>query len=185
MTRRCGESHRYPDFLAARRELLACAAERLPRRAADGRGTRGAEWNRSNQKVVAETIDDQDARTEEAAASSSSSPSLAAPNPPLTAKSPHPAGGALAIAGTAGRGPAARPGQSCRSGVDPGESTPGASEELGYEVFTSTDSLRGRRMQEAARPARDPPAQPKTSAILRLGLMGSLASTCEPSSSEP
>jgi hypothetical protein len=151
---------RYPDFLAARRELLAGAANAFLGALRTGTAP-GANELLERQKVAAETIDDQDARTEEVAALIAELTELGCAEPAVDCEISDPGTGkALAIA-EACWPEGLQPGQGnpVVLELDPGESDLARLEELGYEVFTSTDSLRGyvrRRNQEAAGPVDEP-----------------------------
>ena len=150
---------RYPDFLAARRELLAGAANaflgalRRARHPARMKCSNGRSWSR--------TIDDQDTRNEEIAALIVELTELGCAEPAVDCEISDPGTGkALAIA-EACWPEGLQPGQGnpVVLELDPGESDLARLEELGYEVFTSTDSLRGyvhRRNQEAAGPVEEP-----------------------------
>ena len=151
---------RYPDFLAARRELLAGAANAFLGALRTGTAP-GANELLERQKVVVETIDDQDARNEEVAALIVELTELGCAEPAVDCEISDPGTGkALAIA-EACWPEGLQPGQGnpVVLELDPGESDLARLEELGYEVFTSTDSLRGyvrRRNQEAAGPVEEP-----------------------------
>ena len=151
---------RYPDFLAARRELLADAANAFLGALRTGTAP-GANELLERQKVVVETIDDQDARNEEIAALIVELTELGCAEPAVDCEISDPGTGkALAIA-EACWPEGLQPGQGnpVVLELDPGESDLARLEELGYEVFTSTDSLRGyvrRRNQEAAGPVEEP-----------------------------
>ena len=151
---------RYPDFLAARRELLADAANAFLGALRTGTAP-GANELLERQKVVVETIDDQDTRNEEVAALIVELTELGCAEPAVDCEISDPGTGkALAIA-EACWPEGLQPGQGnpVVLELDPGESDLARLEELGYEVFTSTDSLRGyvhRRNQEAAGPVEEP-----------------------------
>ena len=151
---------RYPDFLAARRELLADAANAFLGALRTGTSP-GANELLERQKVVVETIDDQDTRNEEIAALIGELTELGCVEPAVDCEISDPGTGkALAIA-EACWPEGLQPGQGnpVVLELDPGESDLARLEELGYEVFTSTESLRGyvrRRNQEAAGPVEEP-----------------------------
>ena len=151
---------RYPDFLAARRELLADAANAFLGALRTGTAP-GANELLERQKVAVETIDDQDTRNEEVAALIAELTELGCAEPAVDCEISDPGTGkALAIA-EACWPEGLQPGQGnpVVLELDPGESDLARLEELGYEVFTSTDSLRGyvrRRNQEAAGLAEEP-----------------------------
>ena len=150
---------RYLDFLAARRELLAGAANAFLGALRTGTAP-GASELLERQKVVVETIDDQDARNEEIAALIVELTELGCAEPAVDCEISDPGTGkALAIA-EACWPEGLQPGQGSPVvlELDPEESDLARLEELGYEVFTSTDSLRGyvrRRNQEAAGPVEE------------------------------
>ena len=105
--------------------------------------------------------DDQDSRNEEVAALIAELTELGCAEPAVDCEISDPGTGqALAIA-EACWPEGLQPGQGSPVvlELDPGESDLARLEELGYEVFTSTDSLRGyvrRRNQEAAGPVEEP-----------------------------
>jgi hypothetical protein len=136
---------RYPDFLAARRELLADAANGFlgQLRAGNGADSRPSAERR---KITVDDIEELDARTDQVTALIAELVDCEVSDPAT--------GEVLAIA------------EACwPEGLQPGQGDPVVLEldpadlprlrELGYEVFTSIDSLRGyvsRRNQEAAGP---------------------------------
>ena len=130
---------RYPDFLAARRELLADAANAFLGALRTGTAP-GANELLERQKVVVETIDDQDTRNEEVAALIVELTELGCAEPAVDCEISDPGTGkALAIA-EACWPEGLQPGQGnpVVLELDPGESDLARLEELGYEVFTST-----------------------------------------------
>jgi Protein of unknown function DUF262 len=151
---------RYPDFLAARRELLADAANTFLGSLRTGTAP-GAGEPLERHKVVIDVPDDQDSRNEEVAALIAELTELGCAEPAVDCEISDPATGrALAIA-EACWPEGLQPGQGSPVvlELDPEESDLARLKELGYEVFTSTDSLRGyvrRRNQEAAGPVEEP-----------------------------
>ena len=181
---------RYPDFLAARRELLAGAANAFLGALRAGTAPGSGELL-ERQKVVIDAPDDQDSRNEEVTALIAELTELGCAEPAVDCEISDPATGrALAIAEACwpeGLQPGL--GSPVVLELDPGESDLARLKELGYEVFTTTDSLRGyvrRRNQEAAGPVEEPvgPAENADDPDICTWLR-SLASTCEPSSSKP
>ena len=151
---------RYLDFLAARRELLAGAANAFLGALRTGTAP-GANELLKRQKVVVETIDDQDARNEEVAALIVELTELGCAEPAVDCEISDPGTGKVLAIAEACWPEGLQPGQGnpVVLELDPGESDLARLEELGYEVFTSTDSLRGyvrRRNQEAAGPVEEP-----------------------------
>jgi Protein of unknown function DUF262 len=151
---------RYPDFLAARRGLLADAANAFLGALRTGVAP-GANELLERQKIVVETMDDEDVRNEQVAALIVELTELGCAEPAVDCEISDPGTGkALAIA-EACWPEGLQPGQGnpVVLELDPGDSDLARLEELGYEVFTSTDSLRGyvhRRNQEAAGPVEEP-----------------------------
>ena len=151
---------RYLDFLAARRELLAGAANAFLGALRTGTAP-GANELVKRQKAVVETIDDQDARNEEVAALVVELTELGCAEPAVDCEISDPGTGKVLAIAEACWPEGLQPGQGnpVVLELDPGESDLARLEELGYEVFTSTDSLRGyvrRRNQEAAGPVEEP-----------------------------
>ena len=150
---------RYPDFLAARRELLAGAANAFLGALRTGTAS-GANEVLERQKVLVETIDDQDARNEEIAALIVELTELGCAEPAVDCEISDPGTGKVLAIAEACWPEGLQPGQGnpVVLELDPEESDLARLEELGYEVFTSTDSLRGyarRRNQEAAGPVEE------------------------------
>ena len=151
--------NRYPDFLAARRELLAAAANTFLGALRTGTAP-GAGEVLERQKVVVDESDDVDSRKEDVTALILELTELGCAEPAVDCEISDPGTGqALAIA-EACWPEGLQPGQGnpVVLELDPGESDLARLEELGYEVFTSTDSLRGyvrRRNQEAAGPVEE------------------------------
>lgn len=150
---------RYLDFLAARRELLAGAANAFLGALRTGTAS-GANEVLERQKVLVETIDDQDARNEEIAALIAELTELGCAEPAVDCEISDPGTGKVLAIAEACWPEGLQPGQGnpVVLELDPEESDLARLEELGYEVFTSTDSLRGyarRRNQEAAGPVEE------------------------------
>jgi hypothetical protein len=150
---------RYLDFLAARRELLAGAANAFLGALRTGTAS-GANEVLERQKVLVETIDDQDARNEEIAALIVELTELGCAEPAVDCEISDPGTGRVLAIAEACWPEGLQPGQGnpVVLELDPEESDLTRLEELGYEVFTSTDSLRGyarRRNQEAAGPVEE------------------------------
>ena len=150
---------RYPDFLAARRELLAAAANAFLGALRTGTAP-GAGDVLERQKIVVDESDDLDSRKEDVTALILELTELGCAEPAVDCEISDPGTGqALAIA-EACWPEGLQPGQGSPVvlELDPGESDLARLEELGYEVFTSTDSLLGyvrRRNQEAAGPVEE------------------------------
>jgi len=180
---------RYPDFLAARRELLAGAANAFLGALRAGTAP-GSDELLERQKVVIDAADDQDSRNEEVTALIAELTELGCAEAAVDCEISDPATGrALAIAEACwpeGLQPGL--GSPVVLELDPEESDLDRLKELGYEVFTTTDSLLGyvrRRNQEAAGPVEEPPDPVEDAGDPASHLMRGLASTREPSSSKP
>jgi hypothetical protein len=151
---------RYPDFLAARRELLAAAANTFLGALRTGTAAGSGEVL-ERQKVVVDEFDDLDSHKAGVAALVLELIELGCAEPAVDCEISDPGTGrALAIA-EACWPEGLQPGQGSPVvlELDPEESDLARLEELGYEVFTSADSLRGyvrRRNQEAAGPVEEP-----------------------------
>jgi hypothetical protein len=147
---------RYPDFLAARRDLLAKAANAFLDQLRSGSAP-GAGQPLDRRTVVIEDLEDLDARRDQVMALIAELVELGCADPAVDCEVSDPAtGDVLAIA------------EACwPEGLQPGQGDPVILEldsaeadlarlmELGYEVFTSVDSLRGyvrRRNQVAVGP---------------------------------
>jgi hypothetical protein len=145
---------RYPDFLAARRELLADAANTFLGQLRTGMAPAvGQPLER--QKVVIEASDDHDERAYEVADLIAELTELGCTEPAVDCEIADPeTGEVLAIAEAWWpEGIQAGQGNPVVLELDPIDSDLARLRELGYEVFTSADSLRGyvrRRNQEAA-----------------------------------
>ena len=148
---------RYPDFLAARRELLAGAANTFLDGLRSGASPDAGE-TLERVSVVVDTSDDQDSRTAEIAALVDELTELGCAEPALDSEISDPATGRVLAIAEACWPEGLQPGQGgpVVLELDPGESDLPRLTELGYEVFTSCESLRGfvhRRNKEAAGPA--------------------------------
>ena len=151
---------RYPDFLAARRELLAGAANAFLGSLRTGTAPAAGELLERH-KVVLDVPDDQDSRNQEVAALIAELTELGCAEPAVDCEISDPATGRPLAIAEACWPEGLQPGQGSPVvlELDPGESDLARLSELGYEVFTSTDSLRGyvrRRNREAAGPAEEP-----------------------------
>ena len=156
---------RYPDFLAARRELLAAAANRLLGRLRSGRAA-GPSRPLDRLTVVA---GEADSRTNQVAALVAELAELGCTDPAVDCEVSDPATGEVLAIAEACWPEGLRPGQGDPVVLvpDPAETDLTRLRELGYEVFTSTDSLRGqvrrrnqrkhRRHLGAADQAAEPP----------------------------
>jgi hypothetical protein len=148
-------TQRYPEFLAARRELLADAANAFLGQLRAGTAP-GASQPLERQKVVLEESDDDlDSRSEDVAALIAELTELGCAEPAVDSEIPDPATGQVLAIAEACWPEGLQPGQGdpVVLELDPMESDLARLKELGYEVFTSVDSLRGyvrRRNQEAA-----------------------------------
>jgi hypothetical protein len=150
---------RYPDFLAARRELLADAANAFLGALRTG-ATPAAGHPLERQKVVVEASDDHDAGTDEVAALVAELTELGCAEPAVDSEIADPATGEVLAIAEAYWPEGLQPGQGnpVVLELDPLDSGLARLKELGYEVFTSADSLRGyvrRRNQEAVGPLED------------------------------
>lgn len=133
---------RYPDFLAARRELLAAAANRLLGRLRSG-STAVSSRPLDRLTVVA---GEPDSRTSRVAALVEELAELGCADPAVDCEVSDPATGEVLAIAEACWPEGLRPGQGDPVILvpDPAETDLTRLRELGYEVFTSTDSLRGR-----------------------------------------
>jgi hypothetical protein len=147
---------RYPDFLAARRELLAEAANTL----LDGLrlGHTPRDRARLERLVVVGETEDPDARTAQVAALIAELTELGCTEPAVDCEVSDPATGEVLAIAEACWPEGLQPGQGdpVILELDPAEADMPRLKEIGYEVFISIESLRGyvqRRNQEAAGPA--------------------------------
>jgi hypothetical protein len=150
---------RYPDFLAARRELLADAANTFLGGLRSGVSP-GAGEMLERVKIVVDASDDQDSRADEVVALIAKLTELGCAEPAVDSEIADPATGRVLAIAEACWPEGLQPGQGSPVvlELDPEESDLARLKELGYEVFTSTDSLRGyvrRRNQEAAGPVEE------------------------------
>ena len=194
-TRRCGESTGIPTSSPPGASCWPTPPTHSLARC--GQAWRLVRTNRSNGRGPWSIHYDDDSRTEEVAALIAELTELGCAEPAVDCEISDPATGKPLAIAEACWPEGLQPGQGnpVVLELDPGESDLARLEELGYEVFISTDSLRGyvrRRNQEAAGPVEEPAReagrgnqQPKTPRTLRLRLTRSLPSTYEPSSSEP
>jgi hypothetical protein len=151
---------RYTDFLAARRELLAGAANTFLAGLRAG-ASAGAGEALERITIVADDPDDHDARADEVAALIEELAELGCAEPAVDSEIADPATGRVLAIAEACWPEGLQPGQGSPVvlELDPEEAGLARLAELGYEVFTSCDSLRGyvrRRNQEAAGPAAQP-----------------------------
>jgi hypothetical protein len=134
---------RYPDFLAARRELLANAANSFlgQLRAGTSAPAPGA----LGRAIVVEAESEQDARARDIAALITELTELGCAEPAVDCEIPDPADGRVLSVAEACWPEGLQPGQGdpVVLELDPEESDIPRLKELGYEVFTTTDSLRG------------------------------------------
>jgi Protein of unknown function DUF262 len=143
---------RYPDFLAARRELLAEAAQSFLAELRSGAGSASAADLRP---VPVGADDGDDARTVQVAALVEELVGLGYAAPELDSGIADPATGREIAVAEAFWPNGLQPGQGRPTvlELDPDPATLPRLEELGYEVFTSVDALRGyvaRRNEDAA-----------------------------------
>jgi hypothetical protein len=145
---------RYSDFLAARRQLLAEAANAFLGRLRAGSMPAPAQ-SVERRAVVVDEIEDLDTRTEQVMALVAELTELGCADPAIDCEVPDPATGEVLAIAEACWPEGLQPGQGdpVLLELDPEETDLARLKELGYEVFTSIDSLRGyvrRRNQEAA-----------------------------------
>jgi hypothetical protein len=146
---------RYPDFLAARRELLASAANTF----LDGLRAGSVAGSVLERLTVGVESPDTDSRRDQVMALVAELAELGCADPAVDCEVADPATGEVLAVAEACWPEGLQPGQGnpVVLELDPGEADLGRLEELGYEVFTSVDSLRGhvrRRNEEAAGSAR-------------------------------
>lgn len=151
---------RYPDFLAARRQLLAEAANTL----LDGlrRGHAPKDVARLERVVIVDETEDSDARAAQVAGLIADLTELGCTEPATDCEVSDPATGEVLAMAEACWPEGLQPGQGdpVILELDPAEADLPRLEEIGYVVFTSIESLRGyvhRRNQEAAGPVAEPP----------------------------
>jgi hypothetical protein len=134
---------RYPDFLAARRELLAEAANAFLDQLRSGASPHATET--LGRLTVVDAPADHDARTAQVSDLIAELTELGCAEPAVDCEISDPATGAVLAVAEACWPEGLQPGQGepVVLELDPEESNIARLEELGYEVFTSVDSLRG------------------------------------------
>jgi hypothetical protein len=147
---------RYPDFLAARRELLANAANTFLDQLRSGKAS-GYGHPYERRTVIVEEIEDPDSRSDQVMAFVAELVELGCAEPAVDCEVPDPATGDVLTIAEACWPEGLQPGQGdpVILELDSAEADLPRLKELGYEVFTSIESLRGyvrRRNQEAAGP---------------------------------
>ena len=147
---------RYPDFLAARRELLAAAANSFLDQLRSG-STAGASQPLERLTPGVAEIEETDSRKDQVAALVAELVELGCADPAVDCEVADPATGEVLAIAEACWPEGLQPGQGdpVILELDPAEADLGRLKELGYEVFTTIDSLRGhvqRRNEEAAGP---------------------------------
>ena len=147
----------YPDFLAARRELLAKAANGFLDELRSG----NAAGSRQPLERLTVVTDDVDSRRDQVMALVTELVELGCADPAVDCEVSDPATGEVLAVAEACWPEGLQPGQGdpVILELDPAEADLARLKELGYEVFTSIDSLRGhvhRRNQEAAGPSPEP-----------------------------
>ncbi len=157
---------RYPAFLAARRELLAAAANEFLAELRAGKPA-GQAAALDRLPIIAEVPGEADERSAEVAALVAELVELGCAEPAVDSEISDPADGhALGIADACWpEGLQPGQGKPVVLMLDPDESNRTRLQELGYEVFTSTESLRGnvrRRNEEAAGRSDEPSVPPRT-----------------------
>ena len=150
----------YPEFLAARRELLADAANAFLSQLRAG-SVPGPGPSLERQTVVIEEIDESDPRHEQVMALIAELAELGCADPAVDCEVSDPATGQMLAVAEACWPEGLQPGQGSPVllELDPEEADLVRLEELGYEVFTSIGSILGyvrRRNQEAAGPETEP-----------------------------
>jgi hypothetical protein len=159
---------RYPDFLAARRELLAETANAFLNELRSGSAPGTDRPLQARAVVIDEETEDIDARRDGVTALVTELVELGCTDPAVDCEVADPATGEVLAIAEACWPEGLQPGQGdpVVLELDPAEADLPRLRELGYEVFTSIDSLRGyvhRRNQEAAGAAAEPlPAQATT-----------------------
>jgi len=145
---------RYPDFLAARRELLAKAANRFLDELRSGTALISSQPLQGRAVVIEET-EDLDARRDQMTTLVAELVELGCADPAVDCEVADPATGEVLAIAEACWPEGLQPGQGdpVILELDQAEADLSRLKELGYEVFTSIESLRGyvrRRNQEAA-----------------------------------
>jgi hypothetical protein len=135
---------RYPDFLAARRELLAAAANSFLGHLRSGNAA-GPGRPLERLTVVTGETEDVDTRREQVTALIADLVELGCADPAVDCEVADPATGEVLAIAEACWPEGLRPGQGdpVILELDPAEADLSRLKELGYSVFTSTDSLRG------------------------------------------
>jgi hypothetical protein len=156
---------RYPDFLAARRELLADAANTFLDQLRSG-SLSGHGQPLERQAAVTEEIEDLDSRRDQVMALVAELAELGCADPAVDCEVSDPATGRMLAIAEACWPEGLQPGQGdpVILELDPADADLPRLEEIGYEVFTSIDALRGyvrRRNAEAAGPAAESPLSPE------------------------
>jgi hypothetical protein len=151
---------RYPDFLAARRELLAAAANSFLDQLRSGSAA-GSSQPLERLTVAIDEIEDADSRRDQVMALVAELVELGCADPAVDCEVADPATGEVLAIAEACWPEGLQPGQGdpVILELDPAEADLARLRELGYEVFTSINSLRThvrRRNQEAAGPAAEP-----------------------------
>jgi hypothetical protein len=150
---------RYLDFLIARRELLAAAANTFLTGLRAGSAPGSAEILR-RRPVIIDEIEELDDRSDQVAALVAELVELGCAEPAVDGEVADPATGRVLAVAEAYWPEGLQPGQGSPVilELDPEEADVARLQELEYEVFTSIDSLRGyvrRRNQQAASPLSD------------------------------
>lgn len=151
---------RYPDFLAARRELLATAANGYLGRLRSG-STTGPGRGLERVTVVAAGSDGLDSRTDQATALVAELVGLGCADPAVDCEVSDPATGEVLAIADACWPEGLRPGQGnpVVLVLDPADTDLARLRELGYEAFTSADLLRCHVRRRTGEAAGDEPEQ--------------------------
>jgi hypothetical protein len=148
---------RYPDFLAARRELLAAAANSFLGQLRSG-SSPGAGQPRERLTAVAKETADVDSRRSQVAALVAELVELGCADPAVDCEVSDPATGEVLAIAEACWPEGLRPGQGAPVilELDPADAHLTRLKELGYEAFTSANSLRSHALRQG--PAAEGPA---------------------------